>query len=171
MLAALFPAQLATLQPRYDAALAAIPDGRRKAGGIAAGEAAAAAMLADRAGDGRGAPFTVVLGTEPGVWRPTPPNFALDPAPWVGDVRPFVVPHVVILRSDPPNRLTSGAYARDLNEVKQVGSLGSTTRTADQTEAAIFWQDHPLLTWNRALAVGRGHLPVGRRRRARLFAA
>ena len=124
VLAALFPAQLATLQPRYDAALAAIPDGRRKAGGIAAGEAAAAAMLADRAGDGRGGPFSFVLGTEPGVWRPTPPNFALDPAPWVGNVRPFVVPHVALLRSDPPNRLTSHAYARDLNEVKQRGLAG-----------------------------------------------
>jgi hypothetical protein len=171
VLAALFPAQQATLQPRYDAALAAIPDGRRKAGGIAAGEAAAAAMLADRAGDGRGAPFTVVLGTEPGVWRPTPPTLALDPAPWVGNVRPFVVPHVVILRSDPPNRLTSGAYARDLNEVKQVGSLVSTARTADQTEAAIFWQDHPLLTWNRVLQAVAATYRLDVATSARLFAA
>ena len=131
---------------------------------VAAGEAAAAAMLADRAGDGRGGPFTFVLGTEPGVWRPTPPNFALDPAPWVGDVRPFVVPHVVNLRSDPPNRLTTSAYARDLNEVEQVGSLVSTTRTADQTEAAIFWQDHPVADLESRTAVGRGHVPVGRRR-------
>ncbi len=171
VLAALFPAQLATLQPRYDAALAAIPDGRRKVGGIAAGEAAAAAMLADRAGDGRGGPFSFVLGTEPGVWRPTPPNFALDPAPWVGNVRPFVVPHGALLRSDSPNRLTSHAYARDLNEVKKLGSLVSTTRSADQTEAAIFWQDHPLGTWNRVLQ----SLATARRLdvsdSARLFAA
>ena len=45
VLADQYPAQLATLQTAYDTSLAAIPDGRRKAHGIAAGEAAAAAML------------------------------------------------------------------------------------------------------------------------------
>src|SRR5215211_302011 len=158
-LGGLFPSQLSMLRPLYDASLAAVPDGPGKNGGIAAGEAAAAAMLADRANDGRNGPFTFPIGSEPGAWRPAPPAFALDPAPWVGNVRPFLVPSAATIRSDPPNPLTSSAYAQDFNEVKRLGSLASTTRTTDQTEAAIFWQDHGPALWNRvmrALSSSRG---------------
>jgi hypothetical protein len=75
-----------------------------------------------------------------------------------------------MLRSDGPNPLTSVAYADDFNEVKELGSLTSTRRTADQTEAAIFWQDHGPALWNRvlrALAASRG-LDIAEN--ARLFA-
>jgi hypothetical protein len=159
VLAGLFPAQQATLRPLYDASLAGVPDGPAKAGGVAVGEASAATMLTTRAGDGRGGPFTFAFGTAPGAWRPAPPNFGLDPAPWVGNVRPFLVPSAEMLRTDGPNELTSAAYADDLNEVKQLGSLTSTSRTADQTQAAIFWQDSGPAIWNRvlrALAASRG---------------
>jgi len=156
VLVALFPGQVAALQPLYDASLAAVPDGPAKAGGIAAGEAAAAAMLAARANDGRGGPFTFVFGTEPGEWRLAPPqgptgSVALDPAPWVGNVRPFIVLSIEMLRTDGPNALTSAAYAEDFNEVKELGSLTSSRRTADQTAAAIFWQDSGPVIWNRVL--------------------
>jgi hypothetical protein len=159
VLAGLFPSQLPTLQPLYAASLAAVPDGPGKNGGIAAGTAAAEAMLAKRANDGRNGPFSFPIGSQPGAWRPTPPTFALDPAPWVGNVQPFLVPSAAMIRSDPPNPLTSSAYAEDFTEVKQVGALASTTRTADQTEAAIFWQDHGPALWNRvlqALSASRG---------------
>ena len=33
--------------------------------------------------------------------------------------------------------------------MKELGSLNSTTRTADQTAAAIFWQDNGIAIWNR----------------------
>ena len=49
-----------------------------------------------------------------------------------------------MLRTDGPNALTSADYAEDFNEVKELGSLTSTTRTADETDAAIFWQDHAI---------------------------
>ena len=140
---ALVPAQTTTLHMRYMESMAAIPDGPAKTGGIAVGEAAAAAMLKAREGDGRGGPFTFVFGTEPGEWRLSPPLFLRDPAPWVGNVRPFLVPNAEMLRTRGPLRLTSRAYARDYNEVKSLGSLTSTTRTADQTMAAIFWQAQP----------------------------
>jgi hypothetical protein len=174
VLIALFPLQQPALQPLYDASLAGVADtpAGAKPGGIADGEAAAAAMLAARANDGRfpGSPFTPVYGTTPGVYRPTTPG-ALDPGPWVGNVRPFVVPNVDMLRTQPPNALRSRAYARDLNEIKEVGSLHSTTRTADETSAAIFWQDHAFALWNRAfrtLAASR-HLDIAQN--ARLFAS
>jgi hypothetical protein len=159
VLVGLFPTQQPALQPLYDTSLAGVADGPAKAGGIAVGEAAAAAMLAERANDGRGGPFSFVFGTDPGEWRPTPPNFGLDPAPWVGNVRPFLVPDVEMLRTEGPNALSSFAYAKEFNEVKKVGALTSSKRTADQTAASVFWQDSGPAIWNRvfrALATNRG---------------
>jgi hypothetical protein len=154
VLVGLFPAQETALLVEYDASLASIDDGPAKAGGIAVGEASAAAMLAARANDGRFGPFTVVQGFDPGDWRLAPPQgptgiVARDPAPWVGNVDPFIVPRVETLRTDGPNPLASVAYADDFNEVKELGSLTSTKRTADQTAAAIFWQDSGIAIWNR----------------------
>jgi hypothetical protein len=106
----------------------------------------------------------------PGVWRPTPPNFGGDPGAWVGKVLPFIVPSAEMLRTDGPNALTSAAYAEDFNEVKELGSLTSTTRTADETDAAIFWQENAFALWNRiyrTLAASQGLDIV---ENARLFA-
>ena len=137
---------LANLATQYSNALDAIPAGPAKAGGIAAGEIAAAAMLVARASDGRNptTPFPFVFGTSPGVWRVSPPLTAPDPAAWVGNVTPFLVPNVEMLRTDGPNALKSKAYAEDFNEVKSLGALASSKRTEDQTKAAIFWQSQPL---------------------------
>ena len=103
-------------------------------------------MLAARANDGRNptTPFPFVFGTTPGVWRVSAPLTVPEPAAWVGNVRTFLVPNAEMLRSDGPNALASGAYAEDFNEVKSLGSFASTRRTADQTNAAIFWQSQPL---------------------------
>jgi hypothetical protein len=158
VLIGLFQGQQAALKPVYDAyieGLADVPAGSRAAG-VAVGEAAAEAMLTNRQNDGRNppGPFPFVFGTDPGEWRLAPRQggiVAVDGAPWVGGVRPFMVPDVEMLRTDPPNAVTSGAYTEDYNEVKELGSLNSTKRTADETEAAIFWQDHGFAIWNRVM--------------------
>jgi hypothetical protein len=106
-------------------------------------------MLIARMNDGRFGPPPLLYPPAPGIWRPTPPNFALDAAPWLGNVLPFILPSAEMLRTDGPNALTSAEYAEDFNEVKELGSLYSTIRTADQTEAAIFWQDQAFALWNR----------------------
>ena len=142
-----YPGQAATLQQRYDASLNAVPDGPAKQRGIAAGESAAAAMLAARAGDGQlpaGTPYPFPQGTTPGAWRVSLPLTAVEPTWWLGSVRPFMLPDARWFASDGPNPLTSRAYARDLNEVKRIGELASEHRTADQTRAAIFWQAQPM---------------------------
>jgi len=142
--AALVPSKASSLQTSYDASIAAITASpAAKAGGIAVGESAAAAMLAARANDGRGGQFTFVYGTSPGVWRTSPPLYLSDPTPWVGNVTPFMIPSAAMFRTKGPNALSSRAYAEDFNEVKSLGALHSTTRTADQTMAAIFWQSQP----------------------------
>ena len=146
-----FRNQLPTLQPQYDNYIAALPDNPpgSRAAGVTIGEATARAMLTARLNDGRFGPPPTLYPPAPGVWRPTPPSNALDPAPWVGNVRPFLVPSAEMLRTDGPNALTSAEYAEDFNELKELGSLTSKTRTPDQTDAAIFWQDQAMALWNR----------------------
>jgi hypothetical protein len=169
---ALVPSQLSVLQPKYDASLAAIPDGPAKDGGIRVGEAAAAAMLAARENDGRNPvdPFPFVFGTAPGQWRRSPPALGVDPTPWVGNVRPFLVPNAAMLRSDGPNALTSEAYAEEFAEVKSLGSLTSTTRTTDQTMAAIFWQAQPGALYGGVMRQLSARFNLSTAENARLFA-
>jgi hypothetical protein len=169
VLAALLPAQQPALEALWLASLGPLPYDLMTQGGIAAGEAAASAMLAARANDGRNGPFTFVIGDDPGDWRPLTPT-ALDPAAWVGNVLPFLIESPSQFRSEGPNALTSGAYAEDFDEVKELGSLRSTTRTPDQTMAAIFWQAQPLALYGgvmRSLSASRG-LSIGEN--ARMFA-
>jgi hypothetical protein len=165
-------AALATLAAQYDAALAAVPDGPAKAGGITAGEIAAATMLAARANDGRNpsTPFPFVFGTTPGAWRVSPPLVAPEPTAWVGDVTPFLVPSAEMLRSDGPNALTSKAYAEDFDEVKTLGSFASTKRTLDQTNAAIFWQSQPLGLYGGVMRSLSARFGLSTAENARLFA-
>ena len=43
----------------------------------------------------------------------------------------------------------SKKYGADLNEVKSLGAVDSTTRTAEQTEIALFWVEGSPQGWNR----------------------
>ncbi|MCA1842202.1 MAG: vanadium-dependent haloperoxidase [Actinobacteria bacterium] len=148
VLAAVYPPQRASLDEAYRASLATVPDGPAEDAGIAVGEHAAARILEERAGDGADNPGEQPEDAGLGKWRPTPPAGApaLDPA-W-GRVRPFVLQRPSQFRPEAPYRLTSEAYARDLSEVKAVGSASSATRTAEQTEAARFWAATASQEWN-----------------------
>ena len=169
VLAQLLPAQQPALDALYAASLASIPAGRARDGGVAAGEAAAATMLAARANDGRFGPFRFPVGSEPGQWRPTLPAFVNDPNAWLARVTPFLIRSQSQFRSDGPNALTSRKYAEEFNEVKSLGSLTSATRSADQTDAARFWAGGfaPWIGVTRQLSIDRG---LGIADNARLFA-
>ena len=132
-------ARMPVIEAAYQATLLPIPDGPAKAGGIATGVAAAADMLAARAGDGRFGPFRFSESTLPGGWRLVPPATVTDPGAWLKDVTPFVLRDPDVFRGRAPHHLGSRAYAADFNEVKEIGSANSTTRTADQTAAAEYW--------------------------------
>jgi len=149
VLAHLVPAQQATFDAVYAASLSGIPDGEAKTRGIAVGEAAAAAMIAARANDGRFGAFRFAVGSEPGVWRPVLPAFGNDPNAWLKDVRPFLIEDPSQFRSQGPLELTSHRYAREFDEVKSLGSLTSSERTPDQTHAARYWAENPPATWSR----------------------
>ena len=139
------PAQQATLAARYAASLAPIPDGSAKRGGIAVGEAAAWAMIAARTEDGRFGPYRFPVRADPGGWRPVLPDFVNDPNAWVKDVDPFLGKDPEQFRSHGPYDLDSRRYAREFEEVKLLGSLTSTKRSGDQTAAARFWAEGPMI--------------------------
>ena len=133
-------ARLAAIETAYQAAVGAIAPGPARDGGIATGEAAAVALLAARAGDGRFGPFRFTVGTLPGQWRPT--SGASDPFAWLKDVTPFVLRDPDLFRGRGPHGLTTRAYAADFNEVKALGGDGivtATSRTPDQTTIAQYW--------------------------------
>jgi hypothetical protein len=136
-----FPGSAATLDPARTASLAAIADGTAKTDGIAVGVAAADAMIALRVGDGS-TPLTNKLpgAVEPGVWQPTPICTAAGGQffNWK-DVKPFGIPSAADFIPGPPPSLTSNEYAKDYNEVKTVGSVGSTARPQDRSDVARFY--------------------------------
>ena len=157
----------------YQATLAAIPDGPSQQGGVRAGEAAAATMIAARQNDGFMAPFTPAIGTDAGKWRPIgwPSTPALDPDGWAGNLKPFLIRSAAEFRSKGPNALTSAAYAADFAEVKALGALSSSTRTADQTAAAVFWQFAPIALWNPVARELASRFELDTADQARLYAA
>ena len=165
-------AYAATLGPEpYDAATQA---------GIAVGESAANAILALRDGDGSDTPhlpYTLLPG--PGVYQPTPnPEFpaAIIPsfAGWA-NVTPFVLNHSAQFEVGPGEifELTNAAYARDYNEVKNVGDarVRGTQSNADSEESNIarFWPGGGS-NWNQTTRVIVSGLGLDRWQHARLFA-
>ena len=140
------------LDTDYAAYIASIPDGAPKDDGVALGQQVAAAVLARRANDGRGCSTTLAdLGLPapgPGIWQPAPgPVLGLC----LPGRRPLALISASQFRPDGPNALTSAEYAADLNQVEQLGSANSTTRTPDQTMQARFWTDHDIRQWNDGL--------------------
>jgi hypothetical protein len=129
------PAQKSKTDEAYAQSLSAIPDGPAKSDGIALGEQVAALILADRATDATDEPDTYRPITSPGVWVPTqPPLF-----PQYAHAKPWGLKSADQFRPGPPPQLTSAVYARDYNEIKELGGSKSTKRTQQQTDAVKFW--------------------------------
>jgi hypothetical protein len=139
------PAQAPTvLDPALASSLAAIPDGQPKTTGIAVGEQVADALLALRQDDGFRAPvvYTPPDPPIPGVWLPTATTPAVGT--YLGGMRPFALRSADQFRPAGPPPLRSKRWAREYNEVKDIGSASSTVRTAEQTLAARFWAEPPV---------------------------
>jgi hypothetical protein len=148
-----FPAQAAALDTTYQQYMSSRGLGETDPG-IAAGAAAASGIIALRGCDfgfpqTPGAPF--IGGNAPGMWRPTPSGNLPMAVPWLGNVVPFTLTRPSQFRAPPPPPLTSADYAKDYDEVKAVGALTSTTRTAEQTDVAQFWAGNYIVIWNQLL--------------------
>ena len=119
--------------------------------GLDWGKTVANDILAWRAGDG----FNDVLppyvaSSAPGDWQPTPPTFGPPLFRQFANMTPFALtsPSQFLPAGPPP--VASARYAQDLNEVEALGIAGSSARSPEQTQTAVFWQvDTPAAMWNR----------------------
>ena len=147
-LVGLMPVQAATFDAARVAALAA--HGFTESDpGVAFGAAVAEVILSLRAGDGSAQaqfPYTAPGAGSPGVWV----SVGADPAVLPGwrNVTPWVLRSLSPFQPEGPPPLRSRRYARDYNEVREIGSLTSLTRTDEQTEIARFWLASPAVIWN-----------------------
>ncbi len=175
VLAALYPTRVAVFNAELAISLQGINENRAQQG-IRVGQIVAERMLAVRANDGWNVtPPAYTLPATPGNWQPTPPGNAAATFTHYPSVLPFAITSATQFAPNAPPSMTSAQYAADLNEVKEIGSLNSATRTADQTLVARLWANintptNFLLVWNnvaRTVSVAEETSTV---QKARLFA-
>jgi hypothetical protein len=135
VLVAMFPARRSELDALLQRTLDTIAEGPARARGIWIGREAAAQLLAARAADGSDSVDSWRPMTAPGVYIPS----TLAVGSTVGGYLPWVMSSPAQFRPVPPPRLDSDTWTRDLNEVREIGGLTSSTRSAEQTTVARFW--------------------------------
>jgi len=118
------------------------------------GNAAARAILANREGDGwdseaeyRWHPMAPGVYAEFQEHSGTPQGFVFG-AGWA-KARGFALARPDEFRAPPPPEISSEAYTRAFNEVKELGRFQSMTRTPDQTHIALWWKDFAENSHNR----------------------
>lgn len=122
--------------------------------GMHLGDAAARAILADRDGDGwdaeaeyRWHPMAPGVYAEFQEHSGTPQGFVFG-AGWA-KARGFALERPDQFRAPPPPEISSDAYTRAYNEVKEFGRFQSMSRTPDQTHIALWWKDFAENSHNR----------------------
>lgn len=171
-LLALAPPQQVAIDAAYQAALAkGTADPAARVAGLAYGEAAAAAVLAARKDDGASIEVAYQAGGgAPGEYVPTSADMAPVLVNW-GHRKPWLMAGADAFRPAPPPGLSSEAWARDLQEIRDYGGRDSLRRSAADTATARFWAANaPGFFYG--LALGVAQMP-GRSviRNARLYAA
>ena len=150
--------------------LQSIPEGDVKSRGVDAGRASATANLAARAHDGSDRKVDAKAGSQPGQYRPTPPDLTPAWAAQWGAVTPFSLRSGDQFRPAPPPAV-DGAVARlEAEQVRCIGGQGETMRNEEQSQIARFWYENSPQGWNRiarGVAQARG---LDAAQSARLFA-
>jgi len=131
-------ADQALLSKTLEDSLKPVTDAAARAKGAALGRRVAYALLSARADD-------LLTRVEPakrepaaGVYELTS-DYKMESSVALGRTRPFAIASVMAYDPGPPPALDSAIARRDLAEVKALGARNSTTRTADQSVAAVFW--------------------------------
>jgi hypothetical protein len=137
-----FPERTTELDAARETSLARIPPGPARDAGMAAGEAAANAVMASRENDGSETNESYLPGsTDAGQWQLTaacPPTGGVF-LHW-REVKPFVIRSAAQYRLPPPPALGSARYARAYAEVMEKGARDSARRPPDRTRVAEFYQ-------------------------------
>ncbi len=137
------PGRLALLDQARASALGEVLDGSAKTDGIALGQSIATAILHLRAADGWEDYVDYQPGIAVGQWQPTGPMFDVALLPQWANLEPFAMDQPDQFRPPGPPSLGSVEYATAFNEVKTLGRIDSTLRTAEQKQIARFWADGP----------------------------
>jgi PAP2 superfamily len=131
----IYPDQKSVLDTALAASLSGVPETEGKSNGIELGKKAAESVIAFRASDGSDAKESYRPHTKPGVYVPTiVPLFST-----LGATTPWVMTSGSQFRPAPPPALDSETWARDVNEIREIGARNSTVRTAEQTTIGRFW--------------------------------
>ena len=154
----IYPAQKPDLDAKLAASIAAIASDAAAENsvsiqrGLEWGQTTADAIWAWRSTDGVSpAPPPFLGGTNPGQWRPTPPGLLPGAGPQFATMTPWVITSPSQFRPGGPPALGSDQYLQDFNEVKNMGSLTSATRSDDQTLYSRFWDSaSPAYFWDQA---------------------
>ena len=129
--------------------LATIADVQARDAGAAVGRLAAGAVLRLRAKSGLDLPDR---------WKQVPPGpgiFLAEGMPIgtrVAEGRPWFLQSLAQVRPGPPPSLDAPLWSRDLAEVRAKGAKSSPSRSAAETEAALFWRDVGPSAWIGAIA-------------------
>jgi hypothetical protein len=135
VLLSLYPDQKQGLDAALATSLSGMTDTEAKAKGVELGKRAAAGIIALRVNDGSNARESYRPHAKPGVYVPT----TLPIESTSGALKPFVMTVGSQFRPGPPPSLDSETWTKDLNEIREIGGLGSTKRTDEQTGIARFW--------------------------------
>jgi hypothetical protein len=166
----LAPAERLMLDAALNDSLSRIADGQGKTDGIALGQQIAEKIVALRGGDGAAIKVTFTAKPGAGLYQLTPPqSLPAILAQW-GSLAPFVLRDRTGLDFKGAPAVTTAQFARDFDEVRTVGARNSTTRTADQTAAAIFWTVQTAVPWHAAARSASAAKQLSLSENARLFA-
>lgn len=144
----LYPQQKAITDAALANALAKIPEGAAKADGLRLGQEVAEKLFAMRKDDGSAAHKSYSFASGAGVYQATPPINANPILPQWRYVKPFMITSAKQFVFAGPPAPNSAAFAKDLNEVKRLGSKTSTERTNEQTAIAIHWAGSEVMPFN-----------------------
>jgi hypothetical protein len=166
----LAPAERPALDAALNVSLSKIADGQGKSDGTALGQHIAEKIVALRSADGAAKRVAFTAKSGIGLYQLTPPqSLPAILAQW-GPVTPFVLRDRTGLDFKGAPAATTAQFARDFDEVRSVGARNSTTRTADQTAAAIFWTVQTAVPWHAAARAASAARGLSLSENARLFA-
>ncbi len=171
-LLSLFPSQQSVIDAKFRDSLSQIGGGLHVRQGIRVGKEAANAILAARAEDGSDStPPVFVPQSGPGEYQLTPPNFKQPVFTNWPNVRPFALETGDQFRPPPPPAVTSPRYTTDFDEIKSLGEINSSTRSAEQTDIGRFWGAAPVQNvWNQIAQTAGMSFDNNLEQNARMFA-
>ena len=130
------PDQQAEIGVLFQSAMRRLPVGPAVQAGLTLGQAIGNAAVARRRGDGYERVHAFIGDNTPGRWRPAPPSFETSNTT-------AAVPFLFASRNwngaSAPPALGSPAFLRDVAEVRRMGGMQTSARTAVETYAAAYW--------------------------------